>query len=169
MGISKVRQLVPQRARLWLLTAVVIICGCSREQVTYVTLPLGGSSPERWVGEWYSSEGRLELDVHAADSGGYEVLIRTLPSTYRAVIATAELDGIRLVLRGPERHHQVELRRVWGLNLLPPGSDACLMAHNYWLFRNPSMAWLSARSAETRIRAATIRAKLIVDWVIREL
>lgn len=157
-------------ARIPLLFALLYLGGCSSEPGGVVDLPLQGEAAPRWVGEWYGGEGRLLASIQPGENS-YQARFWGFGEHYRPVAARAREDGIAVTLETPGGLRAVELEALVASDpdLLPPGADACLAANSYWLFRDPSVAWIVEGKARRRLRSTMRAAGSWIDWLVRRL
>lgn len=96
---------------------------------------------ERLKGDWYTTDGFLDLVVVAPRHGEARVLVRpeSWAGSCEATSVRAMEDGLEFDCQGGKGD---ALRlRLWRAE----GSDAILNWHNYWLYREPSWVWLVER------------------------
>lgn len=99
----------------------------------------GKGSPPHWLmGEWFESEGWLDLEVQIPSPNSWRALVRSDSwlGGCEPVEAHATVDAIIFRCRN-QRIGTFVLRR-WPLD----DGVHILNWHNYWLYKDPTLGWL---------------------------
>lgn len=141
----------------------------SRESETqWVRLVLGGSSAESYVGRWYNADGgRVDLRVDYNTPDGPILALRAhrgfVPLKARATSDALEIDFASGSTTATMILTLVALDRPEG------SSTSALMMHNYWLLREPSLAWRAACRIDNALERAARTVERGLDWLVRAL
>jgi hypothetical protein len=109
------------------------------------------------------------MRVYEESPGVFAAEMRSDGFWYVPVRAHATVEGIAVDLRKTEGEEKTLLQLVYGPEVHPPGSDATVLGHNYWLFRQPTLTWRLARRAKRQIERAGRTVERLIDRVVRSL